>query len=84
MAPSESCMTSVGSSAPRFGSISRREKRDRIGGRVKALCEAARDGGGADVIGDVALKLGGRQAERPVSFGQGVAGMIADEAGRRR
>ena len=34
---------------------------------------------GADVIGDMALKLARRQAERPDKLGQGVAGMIADK-----
>ena len=78
-APSDSRMIRVGSSSPRLGSISRREKVDSTAGTPSRRGEAAAHRGRARIVGDVALELARRQAEIAVFGRQPVA-----RRGRRR
>ena len=50
--------------APRFGSITSREKFDRSAGAVKRVCQCACYAGSADVIGDVPVHIMFCQPER--------------------
>ena len=77
-------MTSVGSSAPRLGSISRREKVESTAGAPSRSASAPRQRRRADVVGDVPLERPARQAERPIARRQGVRGVVADRAARPR
>ncbi len=77
MAPSESFITSVGSSAPRLGSISSRENRVSTAGAPNARRQRPGHRRRADVVGDVAGELVRRQAERAVFGRQRVRGVVA-------
>jgi hypothetical protein len=60
-------MMSVGSSSPRFGSMTRRENLDSIAPGAEDVREVPRHAGRADVVGDVPAHLLVRQAERPAA-----------------
>ncbi len=72
-------MMSVGSSRPRLGSISSREKRVKMAGTSSICATCLRHCRGADVVGNVALELVGRQPERSVVAGNCVDGVVAQQ-----
>ena len=77
-------MISVGSSSPRLGSIRRREKRERMAGAPSASARCSATSRGAQVVGDVAVKVLGPKPERAVALRDGVLGVVAEDekAGR--
>ena len=72
-------ITRVGSSGPRLGSISRREKVERIAGAPKRAARRRASLRRADVVGDVSLERLAGQPERAVARRNGVGGVIAND-----
>ena len=64
---------------PRLGSISRREKQDSTAVAPSAGRQTQRHRASADVIGDVALELVGRQSQVAILRRQRVRGMVAQQ-----
>ncbi|MDB5420075.1 MAG: hypothetical protein JWR59_22, partial [Brevundimonas sp.] len=52
-------------------------------GGVQAVGQGVGERAGADVPGDVAIELGGRQSQRIETPWNGAAGMVANEQKRR-